>query len=274
MIIVAYSSKDVAGTNIAKQVLSHFPFAKTDMVFQDNPVYFAQINGKNINLVTLKDETVYAQHLPINFANPELVVFLSRHSSQSGKPTLSVHAPGNFGNAELGGLPRQVSVAPAKAMRDALKSLARLKTELNLDYEVSYECTHHGPSLNIPTMFVELGSSPLQWSDFRAAEAVARATTNAIANFGFSEEKAVLGIGGTHYNQRFTKMALKNEAIFGHMIPKYSVAAVDAEILRHCMERTLETVTSAIIDWKGVKGDDKYRLLKVLGDVGLPFEKV
>jgi D-aminoacyl-tRNA deacylase len=123
-------------------------------------------------------------------------------------------------------------------------------------------------------MFVELGSSPLQWSDFRAAEAVARATTNAIANFGFSEEKAVLGIGGTHYNQRFTKMALKNEAIFGHMIPKYAVAAVDAEILRHCMERMLETVTSAIIDWKGIKSDDKQRLLKVLGDVGLPFEKV
>ena len=44
-------------------------------------------------------------------------------------------------------------------MRDALKALLHYKEELNLDYEVSYECTHHGPSLNVPAMFVELGSS-------------------------------------------------------------------------------------------------------------------
>ena len=77
---------------------------------------------------------------------------------------------------------------------------------MQLDYEVSYECTHHGPSLNVPTMFVELGSSPQQWSDTKAAEAVAKAAMQAIANFGVSEEKAALGIGGTHYNQQFTKM--------------------------------------------------------------------
>ena len=124
----------------------------------------------------MKDETVYAQNLPEHFPNPELIVFLSRHSSQSGTPTLSVHTPGNFAEAELGGLPRTVSVCPATAMRDALKALAQFKTVMQLDYEVSYECTHHGPSLNVPTMFVEFGSSPQQWNDTKAAEAVAKAS--------------------------------------------------------------------------------------------------
>jgi D-aminoacyl-tRNA deacylase len=159
MILTAYSSKDVAGTNIAKQVLSNYPFEKANSEFQESAVYSAEINGKHVNLVTLKNETVYAQDLLDNFPSPELVVFLSRHSSQSGKPTLSVHTPGNFGNAELGGLPRTLSVSPAKAMQDTLKALMHFKNEMNLDYEVSYECTHHGPSLNVPTMFVELGSS-------------------------------------------------------------------------------------------------------------------
>ena len=121
--------------------------------------------------------------MPENFPTAKLIVFISRHSSQSGKPTLSVHAPGNFGDAELGGLPKTLSVSPALAMQNALKALMHYKEKLNLNYEVSFECTHHGPSLNVPTMFVELGSSAEQWSDLKAAEAVAHSAMYAIANF-------------------------------------------------------------------------------------------
>jgi D-aminoacyl-tRNA deacylase len=274
LILAAYSSKDVAGINIAKQVMNNFPFIKTGETFQEKPVYSAEINGKQLLLVTLKEETVYAQNLPEHFPNPELVVFLSRHSSQSGTPTLSVHTPGNFGEAELGGLPRTVSVCPAAAMRDALKALAQYRTEMKLDYEVSYECTHHGPSLNVPTMFVELGSSPQQWSDIRAAEAVAKAAMQAIAQLDNSEHQAAIGIGGTHYNQHFTKMALNNEALFSHMIPKYALPDLDAETLQQCVERTKEKVDYAILDWKGIKSQDKPKLLATLAELELPYKKI
>src|SRR4030042_5193910 len=175
MIILAASSKDVAGVNIAKQILNHYPFNKTRRTFQENPVYHAEINQKQISLVTLKEETINAQNLPDNFADLSLIVFISRHSSASGTPTLSVHTPGNFGAAELGGLPRTVSVSPATTMQTALKALMRINQEMQLGYEVSYECTHHGPSLSVPSMFVELGSSEQQWSDQAAAAAVATA---------------------------------------------------------------------------------------------------
>jgi D-aminoacyl-tRNA deacylase len=275
LIVVAYSIKDIAGTNIAKKVLNNFPFSKTDETFQEKPVYSAEINGKQLLLVTLKDETVYAQNLPEHFPNPELIVFLSRHSSQSGKPTLSVHTPGNFGEAELGGLPRSLSVSPATAMRDALKALMRIKTETGLDYEVSYECTHHGPSLNVPAMFVELGSSLPQWNDLKAAAAVAEAAMEAIAKFKFSNnKKAALGIGGTHYNHKFTRMALEDEAVFGHMIPKHAIPNVDSNVLAQCLERTLEKVDRAILDWKGIKSADKQKLLETLAEINLPHQKV
>ena len=274
MILVAYSNKDVAGINIAKQFLKHFSFTETEQTHQGNPIFFAKMNGKEVKLVTLKDEAVYSQDLLSHFEKAEFVVFLSRHSSQSGKPTLSVHVPGNFGNAELGGLGRTVSVAPAVAMRDALKALFRFKLERDLDYEISYECTHHGPSLDKPTMFIELGSSKDQWHDDVAAEVVAKAAWVTIQNFGLARQTAVLGVGGPHYNQRFTEMALDNKTAFGHMIPKYAISLLDAEIVQHCVERTLEKVTGALIDWKGVKGVDKERLLELLRAISLPFEKV
>jgi D-aminoacyl-tRNA deacylase len=274
MILIAASNKDPAGTNIANQILNHYPFNKTSRTFQENPVYHAEINGKQVHLVTLKEETINAQTLPDHFADLSLIVFVSRHSSASGTPTLSVHTPGNFNAADLGGLPRTVSTSPATAMQTAIKALKRYKEEMNLDYAVSYECTHHGPSLNVPTMFVELGSSPKQWSDLHAAEAVAHAAMTAITNFNASTHTAALGIGGTHYNRRFTKMTLDDEAVFSHMIPKYAVQHVDAELLSHCIERTLEKVTNAILDWKGIKSNDKPKLLAALQEITLPYTRV
>jgi len=273
MILIAASSKDAAGVNIARQILSHHDFIK-DAEFQGSPMYVAEVNGKNVKLVTLSEEAVYAQKLADFFAGLELVVFLSRHSSISGTPTLSVHTPGNLGEAELGGFPREVSVSPANAMRNALKVMMRFKKEMRLDYEVSYECTHHGPSLTVPTMFAELGGSPKQWSNLKAAEVVARATMEAVSKFGESKATAVLGIGGPHYNERFTRMALENEIAFGHIIPKYAIPYIDAEILRRCVEKTLEKVEFSVLDWKGIKGEHKPKLVEMLKEMNLPFKKV
>ncbi|MCW4018293.1 MAG: hypothetical protein NWF00_06405 [Candidatus Bathyarchaeota archaeon] len=274
MILLVHSNLDIAGKNIAQQILQQYPFTKTDQTYQEKPVYTAEINNKQVTYVTLKEESVHAQHLPEDFSTAELVVFVSRHSSQSGTPTLSVHTPGNFANAELGGLPRTVSVSPAHAMAEALKALNRHKQEMGLDYEVSYEGTHHGPSLNVPTMFVELGSSAKQWRDQTAAQAVAHAAMEAIANYENSQRTAALGIGGTHYNRKFTQMALEGDAVFGHMIPKYAVPSVDLQVLQQCIQRTHEQVASVVLDWKGIKSEDKPKLMANLAELGLPTRKV
>jgi D-aminoacyl-tRNA deacylase len=273
MILLVASNKDVASLNIKKQVLTHYPFRECSEKFQENPTYEASISNRNVRLATLNTESVYAQDTTTFFSNLELVIFISRHSSLSGTPTLSVHTPGNLGEAELGGIPRKVSVSPANAMRDTLKAMARLKQEMQLDYEVSYECTHHGPSLNVPTMFSELGSSAKQWNDIKAAEAVAHATMEAVSRFGNFPAKAVLGIGGPHYQSKFTRVALESDVAFGHMIPKYAIPAVDSELLKQCIGRTLEKTELAVLDWKGIKGEDKVPLLGILKEAGIPFEK-
>jgi len=271
MFLIAVSKKDVAGMNIAGQIINRYGFEKTSESFQQNPLYFRSLQGKEIRLVFLNEETIFAQHITNHFS-PQLLVFISKHSGVAGIPTLSVHTPGNLTEkAEFGGLPRRVSVSAASAMKNALSEMARLKEEMSLNYEVSYECTHHGPSLNVPTMFAELGSSPEQWKDMKAAEAVAHAAMSAVLNQ--SKHPAVLGAGGPHYNARFTKIALSTPVAFGHIIPKYAVPQVDAEMLKQCVQRTLEKVDHAVFDWKGMRGPDRERLATALKEMGVPVEK-
>ena len=113
-----------------------------------------------------------------------------------------------------------------------------------------------------------------QWVDSLAAEAVAHAAVSAIANFGLSASFAVLGIGGTHYNGKFTRLALEGKAAFSHMIPKYAITNVDSEMLSQCVNMTLEKVSLALLDWKGIRSQDKPKLLCALSAIGLEYQKV
>ncbi|MEM3601125.1 MAG: D-aminoacyl-tRNA deacylase [Candidatus Bathyarchaeia archaeon] len=268
------SLKDVASLNITKEILSHYPFISVGEKFHGAPVYALNMEEKEIKLVFWEDEPVYTQNIPEFFPKIELIVFVSRHSSVSGTPTLSVHTPGNFGNADLGGIPGKLSVSPANAMRTALITMKQLVGETLLDYEVSYECTHHGPSLDVPTMFVELGSSQKQWNDLKAAEIVAHAAMDAALKFGEQKAKAVVGIGGPHYNAKFTKIALKEATAFSHIIPKHAIPIVDQKILKQCIEKTFEKVDIVVLDWKGIRGEDKPSLIEKLEKLGLMYNKV
>ena len=271
MILFIASTKDTAGMNVAKKLMDHYNFEKLSETFHKNPVYSKTFQNKEIKLLFVNTEIVDTQFLGDLFT-PQLFIFLSRHSSAMGIPTLSVHTPGNLSEAKFGGKPRRVSISPAGAMKNALLEMAKLKDERGLNYEVSYECTHHGPSLDVPTMFAELGSSPKQWKDTGAAEVVAHAAMAAI--IVRPSYSVVLGIGGPHYNKKFTTMALSTQKAFGHIIPKHALSEVDAEVIKQCVERTLETVDSAVLDWKGIKGAYKPKIVAALEELGVPIERV
>jgi len=271
MILLVASKNDVASMNIAQQILEHYDFEKLSETFHQSPVYLKKIQGNEVKLLFVKGELVNTQYLTDFFA-PQLIVFASRHSGLKAIPTLSVHTPGNLTEARLGGITRKVSISPASAMKDALVEMAKMKEALKIDYEVSYECTHHGPSLDVPAMFVELGSSPTQWKDQKAAEAVAHAAMAAVSRG--STYSAALGLGGPHYNAKFTKRALSTATAFGHIIPKYAVPQINAEVLRQCVERTVEKVESAVLDWKGIKGEFRGKLIAMLDDLGIPIERI
>jgi len=257
--------------NIAKQLIDHYNFEKLSESFHKNPMYSKTFQNKETKLLFINTEIVDTQFLGDLF-NPNLLVFLSRHSSAMGIPTLSVHTPGNLSEAKFGGTPRKVSISPAGAMKNALLEMAKLTDEQGLNYEVSYECTHHGPSLDVPAMFAELGSSPKQWKDTRAAEVVAHAAMAAISVR--SSCSVALGIGGPHYNTKFTRIALSTQRAFGHIIPSYAFKWLTPELINQCAERTLEKNPTLVLDWKGIDRKDRGRLHEVLDNVPYDIHKV
>jgi D-aminoacyl-tRNA deacylase len=270
MILIAASTKDIASTNIAQQIIERFSFEKLSETFQGKSVYFKRVANRDVKLLFTNKELVHSQNITEHF-RADLVIFVSRHASQSGFPTLSVHVPGNLDKAELGGLPKRISICPASAMKEALLELAKAKDESNLPYEVSYECTHHGPSLDVPTMFAELGSSPEQWKDLKAAEAVAHAAMRAATTD--TKYPTVLGVGGPHYNQRFTKIALSTNRAFGHIISKYAAPSIESEVIKQCVQRTVEPIEAAVFDWKSMKSADRNKIISVLNELNVPSEK-
>ena len=274
MILLVASRKDIAGQNIAQHLLSNYPFKQTKNFDNKNPLYSGFIHKKKIFLTIINEEIINSQNLTKQYQDLDFIIFLSRHSSTSAKPTFSVHTPGNLNTADFGGLPKKRSIAPAEAMRNALKALELLREGSAKDFDVSYECTHHGPSLNIPAMFVELGSSKTQWSNPKAAEIVGHAAISAISKYKVSKRTAVLGIGGPHYNRKFTNLALTTDTIFGHIIPKYMIEHLTLDVLNESIEKTLEKVDYALLDWKGIKGSHKPNLLQLLKEANLSYKKI
>ncbi|MEM2901851.1 MAG: D-aminoacyl-tRNA deacylase [Candidatus Bathyarchaeia archaeon] len=201
------------------------------------------------------------------------VIIVSRHESRSGMRTLTVHAPGNLGEALLGGEPRKLAVADAQRMKTALMELKVAVAELNLDYEVTLEATHHGPTdLHKPVFFVEIGSSESQWTDEKAVEAAARAALRAATHP--TPSQAAVGFGGGHYPEKHTKISLETDVAVGHVLPKYFFSSFDVEVVEQAFQKTYGSCQLAVVDRKGIKSNHKRTLLNLLRDRGIRVMEV
>jgi D-aminoacyl-tRNA deacylase len=243
------SANDPAAKNIAAQLLELYDFEKV----QSHPNLYV---CKNIQLATVPNEITRITALP---TRADEVIVASRHASESGKPTLTVHAPGEPSKLEL-------AIASPPTLKSALRELTAIRDELSLPYEVSLEATHHGPtSLGIPVTFVEIGSSPTQWHDKQAAEAVARAIM--VAATSPIEGPQAIGLGGPHYAPRHTQVVLRTDICIGHILPKY--VAIDEELVEHAIARTRGEVELLALDWKGLDSDQRQRLQQIAAKIGL-----
>lgn len=161
------------------------------------------------------------------------VVFLSRHRAVSGIPTLTVHPIGNFSKAEYGGRPETLVSSAPDMMTSALRDLR--KNARDLDFQVSFEVTHHGPFLESPTMFIEIGSSEANWGNREAALAIAKALLEPQR----IEGPKAIGVGGGHYAPRFSEVVATKLVSFGHMVPNHFADGADDETMRRTLAMAL-----------------------------------
>ncbi len=245
---IVYSSKDIAGTNIAEALIEK-GFEITEGIFEGNPVY----KKREWELIQTNSELVYAEHL--NELNYEKIIFASRHRAASGKPTLTTHVCGNFGPNDLGGKKGKLSKADAILMYKIFKQIKNNNPFTT--YDVSLEATHHGPFINIPHCWVELGSTVEQWKDKKAAEFLAECIIKGIE----SKDSApvAIGLGGNHYASKLTQY--EGEYAFGHILPKYAQAYLNKQTLEQMIEQTTPEPEYIIIDKKGIAQQSKVREL-------------
>ena len=85
-------------------------------------------------------------------------------------------------------------------------------------------------------------------------------------------KKIAVGIGSGHYAAKFTKLALKGEYAFSHMMPKYY--GNEFEMLGQAVERSKPKAEVAVIEWKGLKSEARQRILAKLNSLGIDFVRV
>src|SRR3990172_914331 len=179
-----------------------------------------------VRIETTQKNVLELDYLATKKPKPELILVASTHRSEAGIPALTVHPTGNWDRADLGGKPKTLSIAPALYLSEGLRLMRDAKENLKLPYEVTLECTHHGPTFSLPVMFCEVGSSEEQWKDLKACEVVANVMTVLSKEVPQKVDVAV-GFGGPHYAPRFTKGVLDGKFAVGHICPGYNIDAID-----------------------------------------------
>src|SRR3989338_3904991 len=257
-IAIIASKQDIAGMNIARQLqlLQRFP---------------ATIANKKVGLFPVEGELIRCDNIDRQIA-AETFIFASKHVSRAGINSLTVHSIGNWTKAEAGGRNRTLVRTPAALMKKCLQLMAEKAEKAGLDHEVIQEATHHGPYLEKPAMFIEIGSSEGRWNDEKAGRTVAETIIEAINEDAGEKVKTAIGIGGLHYAQSFRKIMLGTGTAISHICPKHQLAGLDEPMLRQAMEQSEPKAGLAILDWKGL-GTEKERVKKILEDSGIKWVK-
>ncbi|MBI4918752.1 D-aminoacyl-tRNA deacylase, partial [archaeon] len=217
-------SPDLAGENILDKLLK-LDFKDSGERFNNKPVY----QFENAKIYLALNKCVYNENIDREI-DADFFIFATTHSSKSGIPSLTVHPIGNWGSADLGGKPGTLISTDAILMKRALLILDEINTLK--DFAVAQEATHHGPYLEKPTIFIEIGSTEKEWTNQEAgriiAECIVKLTTsnepkNANPKLQTSNQIIVMGLGGLHIHEQFEKVRRNTNYAFGHICAKYNL---------------------------------------------------
>ncbi|VVB72457.1 D-aminoacyl-tRNA deacylase [uncultured archaeon] len=195
---------------------------------------------------------------------PEAIVFACRHEAKASLPWLGGHFTGVLekGNREL-------SAAAPRGLCTFLRNVISLAPP---NFAISAEATHHGPTdVATPCFFAEIGSTPLQWRNDMAGEAVARAILSIKPDTDQRELPVFLGFGGGHYVQRQTELLFNAEIAFGHLFSSYQVGELDGEIIEEARRKS--GACYAYLDRKSLRSEQRKGLVGLLEELDLPMLK-
>lgn len=268
-IAIIASSKDPAGVNIRNNLIQLFDFEKTNEKFDNNIIYqHNNINNKKVKLYLINNDLIFSENIDKTIG-ADAFIFASKHRSKENTPSFAVHAIGNWNSANFGGQDRKLCPSSAVLLKNLFIELD--KNANNSGFEITLEATHHGPYVEKPAVFVEIGSTEKEWSNKQNGETIAKTIMNALQNEN-KNYKSCIGIGGPHYCNNFNKISLKTGIALSHVCPKYHLGKLDEILVKQAIEKTLEEVKFVILDWKGL-GTEKKRIVDLLKNLRLEIKR-
>ena len=184
-LLVAFKN-DAAGHNMAKHISQNME--------KDGDMY----RGKNFDLIEIDTPAISADWLDEQY-DYDGFVFLSKHAAESGTLALTCHSTGNFNEAKFGGNAKELAIPYPNLQKKYLKTLWENRESFS-DFEITIEATHHGPThLKKPSIFVEIGTTDLQWNDEKLCSSVAQLVLETLEKPSDSHPFAIC-FGGTHYS--------------------------------------------------------------------------
>jgi D-aminoacyl-tRNA deacylase len=233
MRLIITSQEDVASMNIREHLLGGWSW-KESGTFSGFPLFsFGNNIMATIPEIHLDRDNVDNQVKEVTDKDFDVVIFASRHRAESKIPTLTVHPIGNYSKAEFGGLEGKLVRASPHLMTSSLRLLK--STGADLGFGISFETTHHGPYLETPSFFIEIGSDESFWTHQKAGEVIA----DVIMNTEEKKGKILLCAGGGHYAPRFTDLALENDVSIAHMAANYALdALMDEAVMKEMIAKS------------------------------------
>jgi len=213
-----------------------------------------------IPFTLLEKDSIHAENIK---TNSNLVIFATKHKGQERK-NICLHTPGNWDKAELGGKSSTLCISPSNYIKEAFLYLIKNN---KTDYEVTLEISHHGPFIEKPCFFIEIGSTEKQWIQPEPAKLIASCLEH-LTKIKPKKYKTAIGLGGSHYCHNFNKIESSTDFAFSHICPKYHLDKLNKELLQQAIDKSLPSPKYFILDWKGL-GKYKNKIKNLLKNFNL-----
>lgn len=265
---IVASKEDVASMTMLNYLINIRAFSQ-----EMNTNFLLSKHYQNIKIHLSNKSLLHLEDLDEKCPDSIAFIFLSKHRSQTGIPTLTCHYTGNFADNPYGGNPKELAIAHPYLQKQYLKTIVN-QSALIPGYDIVIESSHHGPtSLKKPVLFIEVGSTKNQWTDRNSTSVVCESILKVIENGVGSCKKVAIGLGGTHYPIKFNKMLLESEYGLAAVAAKHDLESINKDMLDQMIDKSIEKVTHVIVDWKGL-GKHKNRIMELIGSTGLDILRV
>ena len=239
IILIAVNGDDIASVNQANYLLK-----KGIWIPLDDVEGHAAYRCEHVRLWFLPEQILSEDHLDKRWAaatneHVNEVIFPSRHAAKSGTPCLTLHPIGvpHLSHDDIPEFGGRSGYAPPPSTRlgpwwRLLK--AKWTTDQIPDFSLSLEVTHHGPVLDVPCLFIEVGSTQDYWGHEGAAELLADVIWEGLGLTGgvqhgrwdskkHHSQPVLITLGGGHYAPKGNKLASEDGVWLGHMLANHSI---------------------------------------------------